>query len=553
MNKETENITKTNKRPASFNQKDAGSVKFNTQKINAQKAIQAPKQAVSKIVFSRALILLLMIGLQIAAFPIINVYLARYVPYAMEVMTVLGTICVIIVINKDEPAEFKLTWCVILCILPILGVLLYIFVQSNWGMIGLKHKVSKGIKATQGKIFTSKGTKKALEEESWEIKRFAHYMDNYCGFPIYHNTKTTYFPIGEEYIADLVEELKKAQRYIFMEYFIINRGEVWDSVLEVLKEKAAAGVEVRVMYDGLCSLSNLPYSYPKEMAKFGIKAKMFAPIVPFFSTNQNNRDHRKIVVIDGKVAYTGGVNLADEYANLIDRFGHWKDGGIKLEGRAVLSFLMMFTQMWNVYGKEDLDYDKYLLEHVDRPNKEHDGFVIPYADTPTLQKEIGKTVYSDMFAQSNHYIHSMTPYFVIDREFLTIMKYAAHRGVEVKLIVPHIPDKKIPFWIARTFYPQMISAGIKIYEYTPGFVHSKVMVSDGIVASCGSINVDYRSFYHHFECGVYLYKSSAVMEIEEDFQETLTKCQEVTIDYYKSLPAYQRAIGHIFKLLAPMI
>lgn len=515
--------------------------------------MKKPTKPVSRIVYSRTLIIILMLAAQIAFFPIAYHYLAKYVPYVMEIMAFIGTICVIVIVNKDEPAEFKMTWMVIVCILPILGVLLYIFVQSNWGMWGLRRKVAKGEKATRGKIFTSDGTRRALENERPEIKRFAHYMETDCGFPIYHNTKTTYFPTGELYIQTLIEELKKAENYIFIEYFIINQGRVWDSVLEVLKSKAAAGVEVRVMYDGLCSLSNLPYSYPKEIAQYGIKAKMFAPMVPFLSTSQNNRDHRKIVVIDGKVAFTGGVNLADEYANLIERFGYWKDGGIMLEGRAVLSFLMMFTQMWNIYGKEDLDYDKYLLNHVERPKQEHDGFVIPYGDTPTTKKEIGKTVYCDIFAKSNSYIHTMSPYFVVDREFLTIMKYAGKRGIDVKLIVPYIPDKKIPFWIARTFYPQLLEAGIKIYEYIPGFVHSKVMVSDGIVATCGSINVDYRSFYHHFECGVYLYRNSAILDIEADFQDTLTKCREVTLEYYKSLPRYQRAIGKILKLFAPMI
>ncbi len=509
--------------------------------------------AVSKIVFSRSLIIILMVAAQAAVFPLLYIYLAKYAPYIIEISAAIATVFVVIVINKDEPAEFKLTWVVLLCVFPLLGLLFYIFVQSNWGMIGLRNKVNAELDSTKGKLYTSDGTKEAIKSERPEIQRFAYYMEDKCSYPIYHNTKVTYFPTGEEKIEDIKNELKKATKFIFIEYFIIDKGVVWDSILEILKEKAAQGVEVRVMYDGLCCLLLLPYQYPNELKKYGIKAKMFSPLVPFLSTNQNNRDHRKILVIDGEVAYTGGVNLADEYANLKERFGYWKDVGVKLEGRAVMSFSMMFMQMWNIYGDEDLEYDKYLVEHPSRALTTHDGFVIPYGDSPTSRYETGKVVYSDVFAQGMQYIHIMTPYFIIDREFLSVMKYAGERGVDVKIILPSIPDKKIAYWIARTFYPQLLSAGIKIYEFLPGFVHAKMMVSDDMIGTCGSVNLDYRSFYHHFECGVYLYNNSAVVDMEKDFINTLEKCREVTYEYYKQIPLYQRFFGHIFKLFAPLL
>lgn len=338
-----------------------------------------------------------------------------------------------------------------------------------------------------------------------------------------------------------------------MEYFIIERGIMWDTILDILKEKVKEGVEVRVMYDGMCSILLLPYNYPKELESFGIKAKMFAPIVPFLSTTQNNRDHRKIVVIDGKTAFTGGVNLADEYINLVERFGHWKDVAVKVTGDAVRSFTIMYLQMWNVSEQGSENYEAYVKNIVYEEPLYHDGFVIPYGETPTRSTEVGKTVYQSMINGSTKYVHIMTPYFIVGREFLDCMRYAAHRGVEVAMILPHIPDKKVVYFIARTFYPELIQAGIKVYEYTPGFIHAKIFVSDDQCATVGTINLDYRSFYHHFECGAYFYDNSVVAKVEEDFQDTLLECQEITMDYYKKIPLYQKLIGRVSRFIAPLL
>ena len=313
-------------------------------------------------------------------------------------------------------------------------------------------------------------------------------------------------------------------------------------------------VEVRVMYDGMCSIMLLPYGYPSELEKYGIKAKMFAPIRPFLSTNQNNRDHRKIVVIDGKVAFTGGVNLADEYINEKEVYGYWKDTAVKITGEAVRSFTVMYLQMWHVSENGAADeYEKYLQNIVfDKPLKD-DGFVIPYGEMPTVPTEVAKTVYESLFNTAKKYVHVMTPYFIVEQEFFDTMRYAAQRGVEVKMILPHIPDKKIVYYIARNYYPKLLEAGIQVYEYTPGFVHAKVFSVDGSSATVGTINLDYRSFYHHFECGCYFYDSSVIQNIEADFQRTLEDCQEVTMEYYKKLPLYQKLIGTLFKLIAPLM
>ena len=507
----------------------------------------------AKIIFSRTLIVFLMVILQALVLVGSFTWLGTYMHFIWEGMSLLGAFLIIYIINRDEPAEFKLSWIIPICIFPVLGAMIYVFVICNIGGIGLKAKLYIRLKETEGLLSTSQETKDAMEKCSEQFQSFAYYMENTGGYPAYHNSSVVYYPMGEDKFEDLLIELKKAKRFIFLEYFIVERGVMWNSVLEVLKEKVKEGVEVRVMYDGMCSILLLPYKYPKELKKYGIKAKMFAPIMPFLSTNQNNRDHRKIVVIDGKVAFTGGINLADEYINVKKVYGHWKDVAIKVTGDAVRSFTVMFLQMWNVSEKGNGDYESYLKDiEYDEPLY-HDGFVIPYGEAPTRLNEVAKNVYENIFDRATKYVHVMSPYFIVDREFLDSMRFSAERGVEVAMILPHIPDKKLVYYIARTFYPALLKAGIRVYEYTPGFVHAKAFVADDKSAVVGTINLDYRSFYHHFECGAYLYKNQAVAKVEEDFQNTLLKCQEVTMDYYRKIPVTQKLLGRIFKLFAPLM
>ncbi len=510
-------------------------------------------RCVFKIIFSRTLIIILMLLLQILVLLGSFQWLGQYLSYIWEGMNFLGAILIIYIINKDEPTEFKLSWIIPICVFPIFGALIYIFVVGNFGGIGLRARLEKCMKESEELLVTAPETNTAVEKCAASFRGFAHYMEHTVGFPVYHNSKARYYPLGEDKFEDLLIELRKAEKYIFLEYFIIERGIMWNAVLDILKEKVKEGVEVRVMYDGMCSLLLLPYGYPKKLKQYGIKAKMFSPIVPFLSTTQNNRDHRKILVIDGKVAFTGGVNLADEYINKTVRFGHWKDIAVKITGDAVRSFTVMFLQMWNVYEKEEEDYASYLEDVVYEEPLYHDGFVIPYGETPTRKTEVAKTVYESIINAANQYVHIMTPYFIVDREFLDSMKFAAGRGVEVSMILPHIPDKKIVYYIARTCYPELLRAGIKVYEYMPGFVHAKAFASDDICAVVGTVNLDYRSFFHHFECGAYFYENSVVGKVEEDFQDTLLKCQEITLDYYKKIPMYQKLIGRVFKLLAPLM
>ena len=353
----------------------------------------------------------------------------------------------------------------------------------------------------------------------------------------------------------LLEELRKAERYIFMEYFIVEKGEMWDSILEILKEKAAAGVEVRFMYDGMCSLTLMPYGYPKQLEKYGIHCKMFSPVRPVLSSYQNNRDHRKITVIDGHTAFTGGVNLADEYINRKVRFGHWKDTAIMLKGDAATGFLMMFLQMWNITEHRTDDYARYLYRPATQKPKEPDctGFVMPYGDSPLDNETVGQHVYMDILNESRYYVHIMTPYLILDSDMITSLTFAAKRGIETIIIMPHIPDKIYAYLLARSYYAELLQAGVKIYEYMPGFVHAKVFTSDNTKAVVGSINMDYRSLHLHFECAVYLFRNPAVQQAEADFQETLKHCQEITLEDCRTYPMPKKIAGKVLRLFAPLM
>ena len=324
---------------------------------------------------------------------------------------------------------------------------------------------------------------------------------------------------------------------------------MWGEILAILKQKVQEGVEVRVLYDGMNEFSTLSFDYKKRLEKIGIQSRVFASVTPFLSTYYNYRDHRKILLIDGKVAFTGGINLADEYINKIERFGHWKDTALMLEGPAVDTFLVLFLQMWT-YSHELLDVTSYMVEHegFDTP-----GFVVPYGDNPLDKDKVGENVYIDILNHARDFVHIMTPYLILDGELLHALKFAAERGVDVSIIMPGIPDKKSVYYLAKTYYPTLLASGVKIYEYTPGFIHAKVFVSDNSRAVVGTINLDYRSLYHHFECATYLYRTSSVLAIEEDFQATKDQCRRVSTNDVKNLPFHQKALGLLTKLVAPLM
>lgn len=377
-----------------------------------------------------------------------------------------------------------------------------------------------------------------------------HYLNQHESFPVSMYNDVTYYPMGEDAWEDMLTELKKAEKFIFMEYFIIDEGEMWGKILKILKEKADQGVDVRVMYDGTCVMSTLPYNYPKMIEKMGIKCTMFCPPTPFVSTYYNYRDHRKILVIDGKVGFTGGINLADEYINTIVKHGHWKDTALRMKGAAVNSLTLMFLNMWH-YG-DKVDYTPF-INHEPEVFADQKGFVIPYGVNPFDRSRVGEKVYLDIINRSHSYVHIMTPYLILDDTMLQALKYAAERGVDVKLIMPGVPDKKGVYRLAKTYFGSLIESGVEVYIYTEGFVHAKVFVSDDIKGVVGTINLDYRSLYHHYECAAYMHDVPCLAQIEEDMQATIKKCRRYELADVKREKLIDRIRGSFMRLIAPLL
>lgn len=495
------------------------------------------------------IIALLVIQITILGFAFM--WLSEDIPYIYGGFTVLTAILVIYILNKNENPSFKLAWIVLFVVSPVFGALFYLFVKFQVESKLINYKLLKIIDETQQYLSQDKKVIAELEEVDMQVANLAKYMVNIGGYPIYKNTDIEYFSLGEEKFKEMKKQIKKAQKFIFMEYFIVEESYMWNSILELLEEKVKEGVEVRFMYDGMCSLSLLPYNYPDFIKEKGIKCKMFSPIKPVLSTAQNNRDHRKILVIDGKVAFNGGINLGDEYINRIEKYGHWKDTAIMLTGDAVKSFTLMFLQMWNINEKNHDDFEKYIS--IEKEEQNSIGYVMPYGDSPLDNENVGENVYLDILATAKRYVHIMTPYLIIDNEMMTALTYAAKRGIDIKLILPSIPDKKSAFMLARTYYPELIRAGVKIYEYTPGFVHAKVFSSDDEKAVVGTINLDFRSLYLHFECATFFYKTNTVKYVENDFQNTLAACKLITIEDYNKLNIFYKIGGGVLKLIAPLM
>ena len=514
------------------------------------------KSIFARIFFSRTMITFLLLILQIAAIFALLFLLDPYSSYLYTGATIISAFVIIYLSNCKVRPEFKLVWMLPLCATPLFGVLLYLFVTINPGTIGLKKSLQFRIKETKGLLPSGSDVTEKIKKEDIKFSQLTYYLETVGNYPTYEDNKVTYYPLGENQWNDIISALKEAKEFIFLEYFIIEEGIMWDSVLEILKEKAASGVDVRVMYDGTCTILHVPYNYNNKLNKMGIKTEIYSPIMPFLSTRQNNRDHRKILVIDGKTAFTGGINLSDEYINQKRVFGHWKDVGIKIEGNAVNSFTIMFLQMWYLDSRQEGVYRNYLRVSEQtrfETDNAYTGYVTPYGDDATNSEDIAENVYMDIVNNAKSYVHIMTPYLVIDNDMLEALCFTAKKGVEVSLILPHIPDKKTPYYVARTYYPLFLNAGVKIYEYEPGFIHAKMFVSDDNCGTVGSINLDYRSLYHHFECGAVIYNNPVIKDMEQDFQDTLKKCIQVTREYYKKIPKRQKLVGQICKVYSPLI
>ena len=503
-----------------------------------------------RIIFSRLIIILLLLAFQVALMVSLYNWLNEFIPHFSAVRTLFTAAMIVYLFNNSMDSTAKLTWMFIIAIVPLPGAALLLFTQTNAGHRRIKRRVSELTEETKDAIPQPEAPAHELSRDGSGTDDLSKYLKRSGCFPVFGNTDVTYFPSGEEKFEALLRELRAAERFIFLEYFIIEEGYMWGEVLKILTEKARQGVDVRVLYDGMCEVNTLPVNYKKLLRGLGIKAKAFSPIRPAVSSHYNYRDHRKILVVDGRVAFNGGVNLADEYINRKVRFGHWKDTAVMLRGEAVKSFTLMFLQMWNIDEKEPV-FPPELLDS--EPVPEAEGYVLPYGDCPLDTDKVGETVYMDILARATDYVHIMTPYLILDGELETAIKYAAQRGVDVKLILPGIPDKKMAYALAKSHYRALLEAGVKIYEYTPGFVHAKVAVCDGKKAVVGTINLDYRSLYHHFECATYMYKTPCIADIERDFQDTLVRCREVTAETVKRERVYYKLMGGLMKFVAPLM
>ena len=508
------------------------------------------KKGLLSLVFSRFLIIALLLIWQVSLIVGFYGWLDDYFTYFSACVGLFSLAMVIYLFNSRMDSTAKLTWMLILSVMPLPGAILLWFTQTNAGHRLITHRVEELIGETKTAIPQDARVLDALAEDDSGTDDLSTYLNRSGCFPICDRTEARYFPLGEEKFAAMLEELKQAEKFIFMEYFIVEEGYMWGEILKILVEKAEAGVDVRVMYDGMCEMSTLPADYCKLLAQHGIKAKAFSPIRPFISSHYNYPDHRKILVIDGKVAFNGGVNLADEYINHIERFGHWKDTALMLKGPAVRSFTLLFLQMWNIDEKEP-DFSPVTAEAPEYPDAQ--GYIMPYSDCPLDEDKVGEAVYMDILNRANDYVYIMSPYLILDGELETSLKFAAQRGIDVRLILPGIPDKKMAYALAKSHYASLLGAGVKIYEYTPGFVHAKVFVSDDCKAVVGTINLDYRSLYHHFECATYLYRTPCIADIHADFLATQEKCRQVTPESIRHEKAYYKIVGTLMKFIAPLM
>ncbi len=513
--------------------------------------IKKGQKGISHAIFSRFGLILFLLFIQVRFLFDIFLWFEDFLPHVMGGSVLFTFLMVVYLLNSSLNPTAKITWLIVIMLLPVFGVLLFLYTQSNIGHRALKKWVNDVIAESKSCIVQETGVMERFTRENCGAASLARYIQRSGCYPVYEKTAVTYFPSGEEMFREMLVQLEAAEHFIFMEYFIVDEGVMWGTILEILVKKAAAGVDVRVMYDGTCEFSLLPHDYPKRLRALSIKCKMFAPVAPFISTHYNYRDHRKILVIDGHTAFNGGVNLADEYINQKERFGHWKDTAVMLQGEAVKSFTLMFLQMWDM-DKKEKEYARFLSYPVN-PRENAKGWVIPYGDCPLDNDKVGERVYMDILNRAVSYVHIMSPYLILDGETETALKFAAERGVEVVLLLPGIPDKEVPYALAKTHYPSLLASGIQIYEYTPGFVHAKVFVSDDREAVVGTINLDYRSLYHHFECATYLYMAGCIPQIEADFQATLAKCRQVTKETVRRESFKVKMTGYLMKAIAPLM
>lgn len=522
-------------------------------KIKENKYVKKTKKGLGSLVFSRAGLFVFLILFQIFLLVSLYRYLGINQYWLFGGSSVVSFIMMMVILNVDEMNPYmKLSWSMFIFVAPVFAIVAFLM---SYFKIGYRREHKRVIDLEkESRIYHRRyiSRDELLEVKDKRFINLATYLKHIGGFSTYKRSKSQYFKLGDDMFEAMVEDIKNAKDFIFLEFFILDYGYMWGTILELLVEKVNQGVEVRLLIDGSNLITRLHSNFEKEMEEFGIKFRVFSKMYPIISTYLNNRDHRKVVVIDGKVGYTGGINLADEYINKYERFGHWKDCGLRVEGEAVESLNVMFLTMWNAAKKDEAveDFSKYLAS---AKSTGEDGYYIPFADNPTDDERICKNIYLDMVNNARDYVYALTPYLIVDNEVITALQSAAKKGVDVRVGIPHIPDKKVAFTLAKNHYAELLKYGVKIYEYTPGFVHSKTWLADGEIGVVGTINLDYRALYQNFECGTLVYKAKSLQTMKEDFDEFFEVSKLVTDEDVKNMKTSTKILGKILKPFAPLM
>jgi len=510
-------------------------------------------QRLLKNLFSRVVIFGLAILIQLVILVAVIWKFSSYFVLFYAACAAASLVAVLIIVNSRSNPAYKIAWIIPIMLFPIFGGLFYLMFGGNKSSQKSKTKMRLiGAKVAHA-LGQNLDILDQLEKDNLGAANQARYIYDYSSCPVYTRTTSHYLTPGEVKFECLLEELKKAERYIFLEYFIIEEGKMWTAVLDILVEKAQQGVDVRVIYDDVGCLLKLPYGYDRHLESMGIKCRVFNPFRPVLSVRMNNRDHRKIAIIDGHTAITGGINLADEYINDKNLHGHWKDSSILIHGDAAWSLTVMFLSLWDWLSgiKEDYEEFKPLPHYAGQFNT--DGYVQPFTDSPFDDESVSQSVFLNMLGEAKHYVYINTPYLILDNEMTTALCLAAKRGVDVRIVTPYIGDHWFVHAVTRSNYEVLIEAGVHIYEYTPGFMHAKTFVVDDLFAVVGTINLDYRSLYLHFECGVWLFKTQSVLEIKEDYLKTLAVSRQITLSECQNVKWYRKLGRSILRLFAPLM
>lgn len=479
-------------------------------------------------------------------------FLSSYSPVFGTIYTILNILVLLVLISKGDNPSYKIIWIVVILGVPVIGGAIYLLFGYRRASKRLGLRLDEEHERYLPLMPPNSDVADEIRKTDARAAGTVYYLQNQCTYPVWTQTKSNYYPVGEAMYRDMLADLSKAEKFIFMEYFIIEPGVMWDGIKDILVQKAKEGLEVRVMYDSLGCIATLPKDYDDTLREEGIKCIRMNPVMPFLNLAMNNRDHRKIMVIDGNVAFSGGINLADEYINVKVKHGHWKDTGVRIKGAAVWNFTVMFMELWNAFSDDDKEIEKYRTATEHTSSAQSDGYVLPFADSPVDDEPISQNIYIDILSQAKDYVYIFTPYLIIDSEMSSAIQMAAKRGVDVRLITPGIPDKKLIFRITRANYGPLVKAGVKIFEYTPGFSHAKSFVSDDSLAVIGTINLDFRSLYLHFECGVLLHQTESVGQIKDDFVHTLAECRSITTADLKQNLFWQ-LFDSIIRVFSPLM